>query len=394
MNNKFIIILTFVFTLNSLIGNACSMYKITHNGKTIVGNNEDYLSPNSQFWFEPSNKNRFGVMYMGLLDNFAQGAINEKGLMFDGFFEPYLAVTNIEGKLKIPIGDALRKVMQTMTNVEEVKSYLQTINLSSLADGQLVFVDKSGTYLIVEGDELFIGEESQKTFSNFYYSQIKSLEEVNLDYFQNGQQFLATTKNKLTKDYCGEVMKNFAQSKVASTQYTTIYDLNKLTIRVYLFHDYSQFIKIDLKKELQKDNHSMMISELFPKNSIGYQHYLKFNDPENPTLFIEEIIGEAQVSEDDFNSMGFDNIIIKIGDEWLYDQKNYNAAINVFNYGIKLMPNNSNLYESLGEAYFKNKNWNKAIKNYAKSLTLNTENENAIKMILKISKIRSESEID
>ena len=70
------------------------------------------------------SKSTYGVMYMGFLNNFAQGAFNEVGLVFDGFWEPYLEVTNTKGKLEIPIGDALKKVMQTMKNVEEVQSYL------------------------------------------------------------------------------------------------------------------------------------------------------------------------------------------------------------------------------------------------------------------------------
>ena len=254
-----------------------------------------------------------------------------------------------------------------------------------------MFVDKSGTYLIVEGDELFIGEETEKTFSNFYYSQIKSVDDVNLDYFQSGQQFLNTTKSKRTLDYCGEAMKNFAQSKIASTQYSTIYDLNTLKIRVYLFHDYSQFIEIDLKKELKRGSHRTMIAELFPKNSVGYQHYLKYNNPENPTLFIEEIIGNAQISEEEYNAMGFSNIINEIGYEWLNDKKNTKGAIRVFEFGIKLIPNNFNLYDSLGEAYFENNDWNSAIKNYAKSLVFNPNNENAIEMISKTNKKKQET---
>jgi len=37
MKNKFII----VFLLSPIIRSACSMYKITKNGKTIVGNNKE-----------------------------------------------------------------------------------------------------------------------------------------------------------------------------------------------------------------------------------------------------------------------------------------------------------------------------------------------------------------
>lgn len=249
------------------------MYKITKNGKTIVGNNEDWLSPNHQFWYESSDNNQMGVMYMGQLDQFAQGAINEAGLLFDGFFVPnYLPVNNTAGKIEIPMEDALRKVMQTMTKVEEVKVYMETINLGSLTKSMLVFVDKSGAYLIIEGDEIYLGEEAEQTFSNFYYSQIDSVANVNLDYYQNGRKFINSSNSKPTLDYCGEAMRNFSQAstKLTATQYSTIYDLEKLIVRVYLFNDHSEFVEIDLKKELKKGNHSKMIPELFSKESAGY----------------------------------------------------------------------------------------------------------------------------
>lgn len=380
-------LITVFFTLSLLfpkLGFACSMYKLTKNGKTIVGNNEDYISPNSQFWFEKGSANTFGVMYMGLLNNFAQGAINEKGLVFDGFWEPYLEIKNTEGKIEIPIQDALKKVMQTMTNVEEVQSYLNTINLNSLQDGQLVFVDESGTYLIVEGDEIFVGDEAEKTFSNFYYSQIESIDDVSLPYFQKGQEFIKTTQQLQTLDYCSEALSNFAQFRAAPTQYTTIYDLEKLTIRVHLFQDFSNYIELDLKKEIRKGNHRTMIADLFPENSKGVKHFKKYNNPEHPTLLLEELLGDNVIAEQDFMNQGFDNIINQLGYEWLNDIKNTKGAIKVFQYGIKLMPNNANLYDSLGEAYFVNKEWNNAIVSYAKSLTLNPKNINAVEMIAKI----------
>ena len=386
---KYILITyAFAFLLFPKMGTACSMYKITKNGKTIVGNNEDFVSPNSQFWFETGNSDTFGVMYMGLLNNFAQGAINEKGLMFDGFWEPYLEIKNTTGKVETPIGDALKKVMQSMTTVEEVQTYLNTINLTALENGQLVFVDRSGTYLIVEGDEMFIGDETEKTFSNFYYSQIESLNDVQLPYFQKGQNFITSTKTELTFDYCSQSMKNFAQHRLAPTQYTTIYDLNTLKIRVHLFHDFSNFIELDLTDELKKGSYSKMIAELFPEDSQGFIHYKKYNNPEHPTLLLEELIGENEVSEQEFYDMGFDNVIDRLGYEWLNDIKNTKGAIKVFEYGLKLMPNSSNLYDSLGEVYFSNKEWDNAIVNYAKSLALNPKNRNAIEMISKIDDLQ------
>gem|GEM_PF-2721141 len=42
----FIIFTSFLITPQ--ITNACSMYKVTKGGETIVGNNEGFLSPNAQ----------------------------------------------------------------------------------------------------------------------------------------------------------------------------------------------------------------------------------------------------------------------------------------------------------------------------------------------------------
>lgn len=163
MKTKFLL-LVLISLLHSQLVIPCTMYKITKNGKTIVGNNEDWISPNSQFWFEPATNHRFGVMYMGLLNNFAQGGINEAGLVFDGFANPELAVHNTKGKADIYIGTAIKHIMQGMQTVKEVKTYLSTVNLSALSSSQIVFVDKTGAYLIVEGDELILGREKKKPF--------------------------------------------------------------------------------------------------------------------------------------------------------------------------------------------------------------------------------------
>jgi CubicO group peptidase (beta-lactamase class C family) len=360
------------------------MYKITKDGKTIVGNNEDFLTPNNQFWFEQAGKNKYGVMYMGLLDNFAQGAINEVGLVFDGFANPELPINNTEGKKKVLIGTAIRSVMQTMSKVEEVKAYLETINLGSLSSAQLIFVDKSGKYLIVEGDELVIGDESEKTFSNFYYSQVKSEEDVELQNFKNGMAFQKSTEGVASLAYCGEAMDNLKNSDAFGTQYSTIYDLQSLTVRIYLFHDYSQFVELDLMEELKKDNYKVMIPELFPENSIGRQHYLNYYSSENPTKFLKEIFVGEKKTENELEEMDFSGIVNMIGYEFMNDREDTKAAIKIFEYGTKRVPNNANLFDSFGEAYFRNGDYEKAKINYGKSLELDSGNDNAREFLAKI----------
>jgi tetratricopeptide (TPR) repeat protein len=385
MKTKFIIVIVLTFLLNPITGNACSMYKITKNGRTFVGNNEDFLSPNNQFWFEVAGDQKFGVMYMGRLNNFAQGAINEAGLVFDGFANSELPITNTEGKSKVSIRNAIQTIMQSMSDVKEVKAYLETINLSSLSSSMLVFVDKSGTYLIVEGELLIIGEEEEKSFSNFYYSQIESVEDVEIQRFQDGQKFLNTSKGKANLDYCSEVMNSMktVNSDLYATQFSTIYDLTYLKIRVYLYGDFTQFVELDLKKELKKGNHKTMMIDLFPKDSSANKFYSKYNNIDNPLLFLQEKLNPEAYSEKELEQKDFNWIINIVGYEWLKNKSNPEVAIEIFKYGISLMPNDYDLYDSLGEAYLEKKNWNNSIRNYAKSLTLNPENENAIKKLLK-----------
>lgn len=386
MKNKLIIIIAVLFLLFPITGNSCSMYKITKNGKTFVGNNEDFFSPNNQFWFEIADYDKkFGVMYMGRLNNFAQGAINEAGLVFDGFANYDLPITNTAGKTKISIVKALRNVMQSMATVEEVKKYLETIDLSFLSSSMLVFVDKTGAYLIAEGEELITGDESEKSFSNFYYSQIKDLKDVDIPRFQKGQRFLNSTEAKASLDYCSQVMDNMKteKSEVTSTQFSTIYDLTSLKIRVYLYTDFTEYVELDLKKELKKGDHKTMMIDLFPKNkkSIARSYYSKYNDTNNPILFLQEKMNPEQFSEKELKNKGVAWGLTVIGYEWLKDKKDPETAIKVFKYGIKLMPNYYDLYDSLGEAYFDKRDWNNSIKNYAKALALNPFNNNAIKKI-------------
>lgn len=52
-----------------------------------------------------------------------------------------------------------------------------------------------------------------------------------------------------------------------------------------------------------------MIPDLFSKESLGYKHYLKYNNETHPTLFIEGLIGNERISEEEFNAMGFADIL-------------------------------------------------------------------------------------
>ena len=60
-------------------------------------------------------------------------------------------------------------------------------------------------------------------------------------------------------------------------------------------------------------------------------------------------------------------------------------AIYIFDLNTKLFPYKTNVYDSLGEAYFESKDYESALTNYAKVLSIEPKNENAQHMISKIT---------
>jgi tetratricopeptide (TPR) repeat protein len=62
-----------------------------------------------------------------------------------------------------------------------------------------------------------------------------------------------------------------------------------------------------------------------------------------------------------------------------------NESIKLFKLNVRMYPNSSNVYDSLGEAYMKASNKSEAIRNYQKSLKLNPGNTNAKKILEKLN---------
>ncbi len=84
--------------------------------------------------------------------------------------------------------------------------------------------------------------------------------------------------------------------------------------------------------------------------------------------------GDYYFKESEFNTLGY---------LFLMNDK-HKEAIAVFELNVKAYPDSWNVYDSLGEAYAHAGKFDKAIKYYEKSVKLNPENENGMKMIQKI----------
>lgn len=64
--------------------------------------------------------------------------------------------------------------------------------------------------------------------------------------------------------------------------------------------------------------------------------------------------------------------------------KNYDEAFYIFELNTKIFPYKYNVYDSLGEAYYETDNYDDALRNYYKVLSLKPDDENAKEMLVKI----------
>jgi tetratricopeptide (TPR) repeat protein len=93
-----------------------------------------------------------------------------------------------------------------------------------------------------------------------------------------------------------------------------------------------------------------------------------------------------KVAKSAFDLTNFESDLNRLGYRFLSEGK-LSAAVEILKLCVEEFPVSANAYDSLGEAYFANKEYKLSLVNYQKSRELNPENENAGVMIKRIQTI-------
>ncbi|MFC1726135.1 carcinine hydrolase/isopenicillin-N N-acyltransferase family protein [candidate division KSB1 bacterium] len=251
---------------------SCTGISVTKNGVALFGNNEDYYpSYDYKIWFLPAGNGKYGTVYWGHNNTYAQGGMNDQGLCFDGYGTPRI---NLEFPSdKIPFnGNLTDKIMRECATVDEAIELINIYRYDVLRNvGQLMFADKTGKSMIVGGwnsthDDIAIIQKT-KTYqivTNYFllspslggypcwrYDTAKRMLEQNDD---------ATIENVRSILDAVHIRENGQQ---CTTLYSFICDLQNLDIYFYYFHDFEKVVKFNLVEELQKGNRYFSISSMF-----------------------------------------------------------------------------------------------------------------------------------
>lgn len=275
---------------------ACSMYKVSANGKTILGSNHDAWMETPRIWFENEG---YGACFTGSrmdgINRFApQTGMNEFGLAFSrlaaGNAKPQ---GNNHGKL--PIADHsqyIKDILHQCKTVEEAKAYIDKYDHSPIQETVFVYVDRSGKYLIVEPFLTYIDSSSNYVQANFYPSEIENIDEIKQERYQKGRTFLKN-KSNTSIDFCralSDTMHVCREKLGDGTLITSIWDLDEGSTYLYFYHDFEHEVKFVLKEELAKGDHMLDVTTLFPQNA-EFEALKNFKTPLNSKLINAFLFG-------------------------------------------------------------------------------------------------------
>ncbi|MDQ0065505.1 hypothetical protein [Chryseobacterium lathyri] len=275
MQKTFLLVLIALLSYSINTVKACTIFSCSRGGETFAAANEDDTTPFTRIWYTPATKDRYGSVSFGAPDMQAAAAMNEYGLFYD------FAAANYDLSKLIPKnphkGDLMWEILGKCKTVKEamviLKQYDYAISAKALLadrDGNSIvitptgIIEKTGDFQVNSNCNMINGKLSCRR-PDIANEMLSGSKENNIDFL----------KNILDKTH---------QEGELNTLYSTICDLKKGIIYVYLFHDYTNAYKIDLKSELKKGHRIENLADHFP-SSFAYENFSK-----NHSLYLKESI--------------------------------------------------------------------------------------------------------
>ena len=243
---------------------ACLILFLTDGKEIWVGNHEDWYAVDAEVTFIPGQKGKFGMVYFDFKsEGYAQGGMNTEGLFFDGTKTPYAPYpeNNIKKDCDCYIWT---KVLQECATVESAINYIKTYKIPEIEDVHILLADKKGNSAIVgiyEGKlQIHHRTGNSQLLTNFNIANPSYGGELPCRRFDTAQQMLLRDSTASLKNL-ESILSKTTQDEL--TIYSNIYNLTRGEVYVYHLASSTKKKKFNLKEELKKGRHAMMIDALF-----------------------------------------------------------------------------------------------------------------------------------
>jgi len=268
----------FVFVETSILL-SCTIFFASRNNLVLGGNNEDHTDPYTYMWFYPQEEGDHGWVKFSYGSGFPQGGMNNCGLFWDGASAPYLAMPYSVANKEEYIGPLIEKVIEECSTIQEAITVFDNYYCEDQFRAQYLIGDSTGTSMIVEGDEILDMNDDFQVLTNFYQSY-PELGGYPCWRYDTAVEILDSSDDISTYLF-GSILSATHQS---GTQYSNIYDLKEGLIYLFYYHNFEEYITIDLDEELQKGYRSYFIPSLFSKIEIIYPGYGSILDSTSVTF--------------------------------------------------------------------------------------------------------------
>jgi hypothetical protein len=250
---------------------ACTVFKVTHNSRTLIGNNEDAWSINSQVRFVQGHNGDYGAIYFDHFNGHPfrtmgpQLGMNEAGLVFDGLTIQPQHATPVPGRKQVHFDDLMPQLMRTCATVHEAAAVLSSYDFSWLTRSMLFFADRNGDYLIVESDTMILGNDPTCAVGNWRTGTCSDPDAIPIPRLQTGRALLAEgTQASLEHGTAVlQVMKACRSKMGEGTIFSTLFDPSAGKAHLFFYHDFSERVTFDLKEELAKGDRTVVMASLF-----------------------------------------------------------------------------------------------------------------------------------
>ncbi len=250
---------------------ACTVFKFTKDGRTLIGNNEDAWSINAQVRFEQGRNGEYGAIYFDHFNGHpfrrmgVQLGMNEAGLVFDGLSIQPQHTTPVPGRKRLQFDELMPLVMRTCATVHEAATLFRAYDFSWLTRSMLFFADRNGDYLIVESDTMILGNDTGFAVGNWRMSSCTDPDAIPIPRLQAGRALLAESA-EASVEFGTAVLQRMqaCRSKLGEgTIFSTLFDPQQGEAHLYFYHDFSERVTFNLKEELAKGERTVAMASLF-----------------------------------------------------------------------------------------------------------------------------------
>ena len=269
-----------LFLVIAYDAHACSGFYIAKDSIKIVCKNTDATDWKSKIWFMPATDTTFGYVCFGFEYPYLADGMNDKGLVVSHFSGHEKQIVK---SIHRPTynGVLSELVLAKCSSVQDVKKLLRQYNLSLFHNGMIMYSDKYGNSIIVEGDTIIEKKHFYQICMNTYQSECN--EDTHPFWNHVAAKQLIPGSNDFSNSFCRYVLQRMQDDM---TQYSIIYDINRLKFFVYLFHDYEHGVEFDLLQQLKNGKQIAALSTFFSRDSKYYQVYVDRQAPQNNMLIL------------------------------------------------------------------------------------------------------------